>query len=108
MHLVVDGFSVGHLVRKDGRGVREKAGGNCRRIQNLSVAISFVRQMYRVYALNAQHQLSMRLRMQHFFSPGSLTINLSGVFFKWVLCGIIRISKCPPSFTVLSCSYPSW
>ena len=122
LHLVVDGFSVGHLVREDCRGVREKADGKCRRIENLSVAKSFVRavrmhyatgrwacnscgpqavgegevlKMSCMYALNVQHQL----RMQCFFSPVRLTINLSSVFFKWILCVIIRISKYSPSFT---------
>jgi len=43
--LVVDGISVGHLVREDSRRVREQADGSCRRIQNLSIAKLFVREI---------------------------------------------------------------
>lgn len=57
-------------------------------------------EMYCVYALNAQQQLRMQWRMQHFFSPGRLTINLSSVFFKWFLCVVSRLTECPRSSRV--------
>lgn len=117
-----DGFSVGHLVKEDRSRVRDKADGNCRRIQSLSVAKSFLREIrthqaagwlvcssccskavgavdrgkvletHHMYALNVQHHSRMQLRVHHFFSPGRSTINLSGVFFKWLLCAVIKIS----------------
>lgn len=56
-------------------------------------------EMHCMHALNAQQQLRMQRRMQHFFSPGRLTINLSSVFFKWFLC-VSRLTECPSSSRV--------